>query len=154
MMQKIDYIIENAVRADAKRISEIEELCFSSPWSENEIAKETEKNNVIFLCAKFNGNILGYVSGQMILDEFYISNIAVDSNYRNCGIGTALLETLICNVLSKNCVFVTLEVRESNLPARKLYEKLGFIDLGKRKNFYSHPTEDAHIYTLYFNNAG
>lgn len=150
MKQKIDIVITSAVTSDAGWIAEIEKECFSSPWSENQIREETKKDNVIFIIAKADNVGIGYISGQMILDEFYISNIAVNGNYRNNDIASAILSELINRLKSVNCVFATLEVRESNHVARKLYEKFGFKLLGLRKDFYSFPKENACIYTLYF----
>lgn len=152
MMQRIDFVIERADKADAEKIAEIEKACFSQPWSENEITKEIIKDNVIFLCAKSDCRVIGYISGQMILDEFYISNIAVSEEFRNNGIASALIRELISKLQLQNCALVTLEVRSTNNTARGLYEYFGFRDLGIRKDFYSHPREDAHIYTLYFKN--
>lgn len=150
MMQKVDYIVRNAIVADAARIAEIEKACFSVPWSFQQVSDEINKDNVIFLSAVADDCCCGYISGQLILDEFYISNVAVDEAFRKCGIASALINELIRILRNEACAFVTLEVRESNSDARRVYEKAGFINLGLRKNFYSHPTEDACIYTLYF----
>ncbi len=152
MKQKIDFIICDAISADAAEIAEIEKECFSLPWSENQIIEEIVKNNVIFLSAKSDNKVCGYISGQMILDEFYISNIAVNENYRNNKIASALLEELIFRLKNTDCSFATLEVRESNNRAKYLYEKFGFSLIGQRKDFYTSPKENACIYTLYFNN--
>ena len=84
-----------------------------------------------------------------MLGEVYIDNIAVFYNYRGFGIGTALLKHLINVSKDENCDFLTLEVRVSNKPARKLYEKLGFKEVGVRKNFYDQPREDGIIYTKF-----
>lgn len=149
MMQRNDCIIYYAHADDAKQIAKIEAECFSSPWSENQIEEEINNIKAIFLTAKTDSTVCGYVSGQLILDEFYISNIAVKDQYRNKGLGTLLLKKLIQILYEKSCSLVTLEVRESNFTARRLYENLGFIDLGIRKDFYSFPKENAHIYTLY-----
>lgn len=152
MKQKIDFVVEKAVEADTDAIAEIESLCFSLPWSSYEINKEIAKENVIFLCAKTGSLLIGYISGQMILDEFYISNVAVREEFRNNGVAGSLLDELIGQLRQLDCSFASLEVRASNHTARSLYEKFGFTDLGIRKDFYSHPKEDAHIYTLYFKN--
>lgn len=154
MKQNLDYKIEFAQLPDAERISQIESECFSQPWSFSQISEEIQNPDAVFICAKNNNDILGYVSGRLILGEFYISNIAVDSIYRNCHIGSALISELIEILKTKDCTLLTLEVRESNTNARKLYEKTGFVDLGIRKGFYSMPKEDAHIYTLYVKKEG
>lgn len=151
MMRRIDYVIVTAEKCDSEQIAQIEKECFSSPWSVNQIAEEISKDNVIFLVAKKENTVLGYISGQKIVDEFYISNIAVKESFRNCHIASSVLEALIKVLKETDCIFATLEVRESNLTARKLYEKFGFRNLGVRKDFYSSPKENACIYTLYFN---
>ena len=150
MMQRIDFSVRRAITFDAERIAHIEKECFSAPWSVAQVKDEIEKENVIFLSAVAENNFCGYISGQLILDEFYISNVAVTESFRGNGIASALIEHLISLLSEKNCSLMTLEVRESNVNARKLYEKFGFVNLGIRKNFYSHPTENACIYTLYF----
>lgn len=152
MMQKVEFIITQAEISDSEQIADIEKDCFSSPWSLVQVKEEISKENVIFIVAKTDNTVLGYISGQMILDEFYISNIAVKEAYRKNHIGSKLIETIISMLKTKNCVFATLEVRESNLNARKIYEKYGFSCLGIRRDFYSAPKENACIYTLYFNN--
>lgn len=151
MKQRINFVIEKAKTDDAPEIARLEKENFSEPWSEEQIYNEIGKSDVIFLSAKNENSVLGYISGQLVLDEFYISNIAVDSGYRNNGIAYLLLTELKIRLQQNNASFMTLEVREGNLPARKLYEKFGFKNLGIRKNFYSFPKENACIYTLYFN---
>lgn len=152
MMPKAEYIISRAESVDSTGIAEIEKKCFSVPWSRKQIEEEICRDNVIFLTAKTDSVVAGYISGQMILDEFYISNIAVDEKFRNRHIGSALIEELIKILSEGNCSFATLEVRESNDTARRLYEKYGFKLQGIRRDFYSAPKENACIYTLYFNN--
>ncbi len=151
-MQKVDYIVKSAEITDCEQIAQIEKECFSSPWTINQITEEIKKDNVTFLVAKIDSIVAGYISGQLILDEFYISNIAVKDCYRNKHIGSDILEALIDILKTKNCNFATLEVRESNINARKLYEKYGFECLGIRRDFYSLPKENACIYTFYFEN--
>ncbi len=151
MMQKINYEVSKAELSDAYAISLIEKNNFSEPWSENQIAEEILKENCIFLSAKSDNKLIGYISGQLILDEFYISNIAVDINFRKNGVAYSLINCLLAELKKINCIFATLEVRISNTPAKNLYEKCGFRLLGIRKSFYSKPIEDAAIYTCYFN---
>lgn len=152
-MQRINYEIIKAVPSDAFAVSLIERECFSAPWSENQIEDEITKSNAVFLVAKTDGFLCGYISGQLILDEFYINNVAVTERFRGMGIASSLIDNLISELKTTDCSLATLEVRESNLNARKVYEKFGFKNLGIRKNFYSHPTENACIYTLYFNES-
>ena len=153
MMQKIDFTISSACISDAKPISVIEKECFSVPWSENQVRDEISKENAIFLVAKSQEELCGYISGQLILDEFYINNVAVTEKFRKNGVASSLIEKLLLILKNKPCALATLEVRESNVNARRVYEKFGFVNLGIRKDFYSHPKENACIYTLYFNES-
>lgn len=132
-----------------KDLALLEKQCFSTPWSENALKAELEKENSRFFVAITKNEVSGYVGANNVLGELYIDNIAVFYNYRGFGIGEALLRHLIDVAKSENCSLITLEVRVSNTPARNLYEKLGFKNVGLRKNFYEQPKEDAVIYTKY-----
>lgn len=126
----------------------LEKQCFSVPWSRSALEAELEKENSRFFVAITKNEVSGYIGANNILGEVYINNIAVFYNYRELGIGSKLLSHLIDVAKEENCDFVTLEVRESNISARKLYEKLKFKKVGIRKNFYEQPKEDGIIYTL------
>lgn len=132
-----------------KDLALLEKQCFSTPWSENALKAELEKENSRFFVAITKNEVSGYVGANNVLGELYIDNIAVFYNYRGFGIGEALLRHLIDVAKAENCSLITLEVRVSNTPARNLYEKLGFKNVGLRKNFYEQPKEDAVIYTKY-----
>lgn len=147
---RIDYRICSAAPRDAAEIAEIERQVFSVPWSRNLIEQEIANESAVFLAAKDETRILGYVSGQQIADEFYISNLAVAADCRGLGIGRTLMEQLIDIARLQNSAFISLEVRVSNAAARRLYESLGFQALGERKDYYQHPQENAVIYSLYF----
>jgi ribosomal-protein-alanine N-acetyltransferase len=85
----------------------------------------------------------------LVLDEGYISNVAVAPMYRGQGIGSGLIRELIERARKRGASFLTLEVRQSNIPARRLYEKFGFCDVGCRRNYYDKPIEDAINMTLF-----
>ena len=131
------------------RIAVLEKECFSEPWSENALAEELINENSHFLVA-VSDEVMGYIGVQEICGEAYITNVAVFGRYRKLGIGRALLNAACDGAKSRGCEFITLEVRESNAPAIKLYESEGFEKAGIRKNFYSSPTENGVIYTKYF----
>lgn len=130
-------------------IARLEIVCFSSPWSENSLSEELENRNSHFLVA-VSDRVLGYIGVQEICGEAYITNVAVFGEYRNCGIGRALLKVACNGAKGRSCEFITLEVRESNFAAIALYESEGFEKSGLRKNFYSDPVENGIIYTKYF----
>lgn len=144
-----DIRIEPMNETHLKDLVLLEKQCFSVPWSENALRAELAKENSRFFVAITKNEVSGYIGANNVLGEVYIDNIAVFYNYRGFGIGTALLKHLINVSKDENCDFLTLEVRVSNKPARKLYEKLGFKEVGVRKNFYDQPREDGVIYTLY-----
>lgn len=135
--------IKTATKEDINDIAKIEQVCFSSPWSESSIAESLENPASHFLIAYENGEIAGYMGLQIFSGEGYVTNIAVLPEYRQLGIATALIEKQLENPMD----FITLEVRESNTPAIKLYTKMGFKNMGIRPKFYSNPTENAVIMT-------
>lgn len=143
-----DITIEKMNETHLKDLALLEKQCFSTPWSESALRTELEKENARFFVAITKNEVSGYIGANNVLGEVYVDNIAVFYNYRGFGIGESLLRHLIKVSEEEKCDLVTLEVRVSNTPARKLYEKLGFQNKGVRKNFYDKPKEDAIIYTL------
>lgn len=144
-------MINKASSADVSAIEKIENQCFSHPWSKESINTIISDKNSIVLAYNLNNNVVGYIGANCILDECYITNVAVLSQYRKNKVGTTLLNSLIEICTSKNFSFITLEVRKSNIPAIKLYEKLGFKKVGERKDYYTEPKENALLLTLYLN---
>jgi len=130
---------------DEKAIAEIEKECFLEPWSEQAVLDSANLDCVFVLFEK-NGQVVGYAGLQIVLDEGYITNIAVKKAFRRQGIATALINELL-KLLNDKLSFISLEVRASNSAAIKLYDLLGFKKAGIRKNFYSAPKEDALIMT-------
>ena len=128
-------------------LAEIEKACFHAPWSEAMLREELGKG--IFLVAERDGQVVGYVGCQTVLDEGYITNVAVSSDCRRQGVGRALIAELVQRARAQGLSFVTLEARASNAPAIALYEGAGFVRVGVRKNFYTAPTEDAVLMTLF-----
>lgn len=142
-------MIREFAPGDEKSIAALETECFSSPWSRAAIL-QSRNNGTAFIVFEENGKVLGYAGLQMVLDEGYVTNIAVTKSARERGIGKSLVGALISLAKDKGLAFISLEVRESNTPAISLYTKCGFKDFGKRKNFYQNPTEDAVIMTKEF----
>ena len=128
-------------------LAEIEKACFHAPWSESMLREELGKG--IFLVAERDGQAVGYVGCQTVLDEGYITNVAVSPDARRQGIARALIAKLTDEARAARLAFVTLEVRASNAPAIALYEGAGFGRVGVRKNFYTAPTEDAVLMTQF-----
>lgn len=133
------------------QVVEIEKICFSDPWSRRMLSEHLENECAATLVAQGeDGTILGYAGLLVVLDEGYITNVAVRPEYRRQGIAGELLGVFRRFAEGNRMAFLTLEVRDSNASARALYAKHGFSEVGVRKNYYDHPKEDAVIMTLEF----
>ena len=138
-------IIENMTAAHVSQIAELEKLCFSDPWSEKSIETELSCRLSVWLVALEGEQVVGYVGSQTVIDESDMMNIAVHPDFRRRGIAEALVADLEAALRQRGSRALTLEVRDSNAPAIALYEKLGFAQVGLRKNYYRNPKEDARI---------
>jgi ribosomal-protein-alanine N-acetyltransferase len=133
------------------QIAEIEQECFSKPWSKRMLLEELEDLSASFIAAQTpDGKVLGYAGLTVVLDEGYINNIAVRKEYRRSGVATALLDVFLRFGKEKKLSFLTLEVRASNDAAIALYAKYGFEEVGRRRNYYEDPREDALLMTHNF----
>ena len=132
--------------AQVPQIAALERVCFSDPWSEKSILSELENPLSCWLVAMDGEHLAGYVGSQTVLGETDMMNLAVDPDYRRKGLGKELILSLIEALRQRGSRCLTLEVRDSNAPARALYEGLGFQEIGRRKNYYRNPKEDALIY--------
>lgn len=140
------------IKMEASHVSDvalIEKECFSAPWTQKGIADELTNPNAFFFVAIADEQVAGYIGSHCILGEVYITNVAVKGVFRRQGIAKALVEYLCEFFQKENAGFITLEVRESNESAKALYEKTGFSVVGKRKNFYEAPREDALLMTKF-----
>ncbi len=127
------------------QIAQLEALCFSDPWSEDSVASELDNELSLWLVAVEGDRVAGYVGSQTVLGESDMMNIAVHPDFRRRGIAEQLVGALVAALKEQGSYQLTLEVRASNEPAQRLYEKLGFAQVGRRKNYYHHPKEDALI---------
>ncbi len=136
--------------ADVPAAAEIEKVCFSVPWTEGMLLSEIGDDSCIYP-GIFDGDILvGYAGMRTVLDEGYINNVAVLPAYRRQGLARALLAELEKEATARALSFLTLEVRESNLPAHSLYASLGYVPVGRRPRYYERPVEDAVLMTKFF----
>jgi len=132
-------------------VAELERICFSVPWSRNMLAEELDNLLSAFLVAlDDSGRVVGYAGLQVVLDEGYITNVAVRPECRRMGVASQLLQVFLNFAKANKLAFLTLEVRASNYDAIALYGSRGFRSVGRRKNYYEHPKEDAIIMTLEF----
>lgn len=132
------------------QIAALERACFSHPWSEALLENELWNDAAVVIVAEGeDGTVLGYAGLQTVLDEGYINNVAVDEEFRRQGVADELIAAFV-RYGQANLAFLTLEVRASNAPAIALYAKHGFVQAGRRKNYYEDPKEDALLMTLKF----
>ena len=138
-------MITNMHHSHVAQVAELEKLCFSDPWSENSIASELKNPLSFWLVALDGERIAGYVGSQTVMDESDMMNVAVHPDYRKQGIATALIVGLVEELRKRGSRCLTLEVRASNETAISVYSKLDFQEVGRRKNYYRNPREDALI---------
>jgi len=131
---------------DIPTIMILEKELFSTAWEEEMFIEEIEKQYAYVL--EIKNEIIGYICGWKILDEFNITNIAIAAAFQGKGVGKALVQFLMSKLLDENCFKYFLEVRESNHAAKKLFEKMGFNVVGVRKKYYHSPQEDALVLGL------
>ena len=130
----MDYQLIPLAHEHLGQAAEIERLCFSDPWSEKMLAEHLANPCSLTLAAVDGvGRLLGYVGLLAVVDEGYITNVAVRPDCRRQGVASSLLQALEARGRARNLTFLTLEVRQSNAPARALYEKLGYLQAGLRR---------------------
>ena len=127
------------------QVAALEAICFADPWSEKSVASELTNRLSLWLVALDGDRVAGYVGSQSVMGESDMMNVAVHPDYRRQGIAEGLCLALVEALKEKGNHCLTLEVRASNDPAKALYEKLGFQQVGLRKNYYRNPKEDACI---------
>ena len=143
-----EFSIEKLTPQRFSEVAELEELCFSLPWKESSFSLLREGKNTAFVAIDTaSGRAAAYGGMLAVLDEGQITNIATHPNYRRRGLGERVVRALLEYAESEGLCLISLEVRESNSAAIALYEKLGFIRAGVRKNFYTLPRENAVVMT-------
>lgn len=139
----IDYVCMTAEHVP--QVAVLERCCFEAPWSERSIASELTNPLSLWLVALDGDKVIGYVGSQSVLGEADMMNVAVSPDYRRLGIAQNLVERLVQALCGRSVQSLALEVRASNAPAKALYSKLGFTQVGLRPNYYRNPREDALI---------
>jgi ribosomal-protein-alanine N-acetyltransferase len=146
--------IDIARKEDVAAISEIERAAFSDPWSARSFRDALEHPAVYFGCARSDaGEVLGYVVAWFVADEGEIANLAVAPAGWGVGIGRALLDAALAEAKQRRIESVYLEVRDSNVRARRLYQSRGFEEVGRRTKYYRRPVEDAIVLRRTFKQA-
>jgi len=141
-------------REDLEQAREIDQLSFNMPWPKSALEYEFENNprSVLWVAEVTEPNGEKYVVGLivlwLILEEGHIATLSVHPDYRKQGIASHLLRTALIEAINRKCSEATLEVRETNIPAKKLYNKFGFEIVGRRPHYYKDTNEDALIMTI------
>lgn len=134
-------------------MAELEQACFSMPWSRAMLADELTNSYAMYYVAEDSGGrVAGYAGMHMILDEGHITNVAVSPDMRRRGIASALMDKLLRVAERGGIKHVTLEVRDSNRGAIELYMKKGFKPVAVRKDYYTQPREDGVLMIKDFEN--
>ena len=141
-------VIESMGLDDVPAIQAIEEASFTTPWPPDAYRSELQTNRMAhYLVARAGDTVAAYGGMWLMVDEAHITTFAVHPAWRRQGIGERLLLAFLDLAVDRGAHEATLEVRLSNLPARRLYEKYGFRPVGLRPNYYSDDREDALIMT-------
>ena len=138
-----------------EELEKLERICFSRPWSRKMLAEELENQCAAFLVAqdRITQQVMGYAGLLVMADEGYITNVAVFPEFRRQGVAAKLIAVFENFARGNKLAFLTLEVRPSNTAAIALYKGFGFKEVGRRKNYYDLPKEDALILTKTYEEA-
>jgi ribosomal-protein-alanine N-acetyltransferase len=136
--------------ADLDAVAELEADTFTNPWTRDMLERELRQSDVarVYVVRLPVQRVAAFCACWLVYDELHINTIAVSANLRRQGIATALMRFLLAEGAAHGARRTFLEVRRSNVPAQRLYETLGFKETGVRKNYYSHPEEDALVLSL------
>lgn len=140
-------ILREMLVDDLEQVMDIENDLFAVPWTKEGYFTFLTREDAMFLVVEEKGRILGYCGLLMVLDEGDVTNVAVRRDRQREGIGRFLMNSLLRLAAERGVTTVHLEVRESNKTALRLYERMGFVQDGIRRNYYTEPVEDAVLMT-------
>jgi ribosomal-protein-alanine N-acetyltransferase len=143
-----DIAIERLADAgDLDQVVEVEARCFTNPWTREMLLRELAQSDVahVFVLRVPERRIAAFCSCWIVVDELHVNTLVVDLPYRRRGLGVMLMRWVMDEAVRRGATRATLEVRESNEPALRLYETLGFQVVARRPRYYSQPEEDALI---------
>lgn len=144
-----DYLVRKMTEEDLDRVMFIEQEAFALPWSRESYLSELKNNFAAYLVCDVEGEVAGYGGIWVVFEQAHITNVAIGHDYRLRGLGKSLMLELEKVARQKKATHILLEVRPSNLAARTMYKKLGFVDMSIRKAYYSDNNEDAIVMTKY-----
>ena len=129
--------------ADLPQVMLIELSTFTMPWSESTFRGLLRRRDSDLFVADIKGEIAGYAVFWAVMDQGELGNVAVDESQRGQGIGSKLIKAVLDRAADRGVREIFLEVRKSNTKAQELYKTFGFSEVGRRKNYYLEPLEDA-----------
>jgi ribosomal-protein-alanine N-acetyltransferase len=134
---------------DLDAVAALEAASFTNPWTREMLERELRQSDVarVYVLRTAGCRVAAFCTCWLVLDELHINTIAVQADLRRQGLATTLMQQLLDDVAAEGVRRAYLEVRRSNLPAQRLYERLGFALAGVRRHYYSHPDEDALVLT-------
>jgi len=153
---QIRVSIERMTEHDLVEVCAIEEVSELSAWGWDAYHNELQSRiDTIMLVARPDANprenqVAGFIVARLYADELHVNNVAVRPEFRGQGIGSELLQTTLDEARKRGAKMAQLEVRAGNAEAQKLYQRCGFTVVGRRKNYYRGPTEDALLMNLPF----
>lgn len=137
--------LRTMLEPDVKRVAELEKICFRTPWSYNSLLGELSNDVAYYVVAVDGDLVVGYAGAWIMFDEEHMTNIAVDPDYRGQGIARRMILHLMKEGMRRGAERMTLEVRENNHTAQRLYASLDFAYAGTRKHYYTDTGENALI---------
>ncbi|MBR6515149.1 MAG: ribosomal protein S18-alanine N-acetyltransferase [Clostridia bacterium] len=138
----------------ARLVAGLEAKCFSDPWPYESFINTLANEHAQYYTIHRDYAFVGYIGMYNLIDEVSIINVAIEPAYRGTGYGRMLMERAEDFAKNHGCPMITLEVRESNTPARRLYEVCGYQAYAVQKNYYTNPKEDAVLYRKAVNRLG
>jgi ribosomal-protein-alanine N-acetyltransferase len=136
-------VLRDMIAADLATVVAIEDASYSVPWSESTFRGLLRRRDAEMVVAVVGDVVIGYAAFWCVVDQGELGNVAVSAQWRGRGLGARLVEEVVGRAARRGIVEVFLEVRPTNTVARRLYERLGFVAVGRRRNYYQRPVEDA-----------
>lgn len=139
----VEVCVRGMRAGDVSAVLAIEESSYSVPWSEATFRGLLRRRDAELVVAEAGGVLIGFAAAWFVVDQAELGNVAVAEDWRRRGVGARLVEMVLARAIERGMREVFLEVRPSNATAKRLYERFGFREVGRRRNYYSDPPEDA-----------
>ncbi|OHB76331.1 MAG: ribosomal-protein-alanine N-acetyltransferase [Planctomycetes bacterium RBG_16_64_10] len=145
LKQRVRVHIRWMIRRDMQEVLGIERECFEFPWSEDDFVRCLRQRNCIGMVAEYDDRVVGYMVYELHKTRLHILNFSVSQHMRRLNIGAQMIEKLISKLSSQRRSRITLEVRETNLPAQLFFRANGFRAVSVLRGYYEDTPEDAYL---------